>query len=88
MSKGLGLVPRDQISQVHIFQGVIAITKDGIPQKWPLVRVAHIPNFFLFVALIHQLVEGQVSYQSLEFAFRDFFLYLRLLFRQKHHQEM
>lgn len=84
MYKGLDLVPWDQISQVHIFQGVIAIAKDGIPQKWPLVRVARIPNFFLFVALIHFLVNGRVSYQPLEFEFKDYFLELmRLLFHQK-----
>jgi hypothetical protein len=84
MYKGSDLVPWDQISQVHIFQGVIAIAKDGVPQKWPLVRIARIPNFFLFVALIHQLVNSRVSYQPLEFEFQDYFLDLmRLLFRQK-----
>lgn len=85
MYKGLDLVPWDQISQVHIFQGVIAIAKDGIPQKWPLVRVARIPNFFLFVALLHPLVNGQVSYQPPEFELKDYFIELmRLLFTKKH----
>jgi hypothetical protein len=64
---------------VHIFQGVVAIAKDGIPQKWPLVRVAHIPNFFLFVALVHQLVNGRVSYQPPEFVFKDYFVALIVL---------
>jgi hypothetical protein len=84
MYKRLDLVPWDQISQVHIYQGVIVIAKDGVPQKWPLVRVARIPNFFLFVALIHLLTNGRVSYQPLEFEYKDYLLELmRLLFRQK-----
>lgn len=68
MYKGVELVSWDQISQLHIFTGIIAIVKDGVPQKWPLVRVAHIPNFFLFVALLHQLAPGRISYEPLEFA--------------------
>lgn len=76
MYKGSKLVRWDQISQVHIFRGVIAVAKDGVPQKWPLVGVARIPNFFLFVALVHQLTDGRVSYQPLEFEFGDYGLAL------------
>lgn len=88
LSRGSKLVPWSQISQVHIFQGVIAIAKDGIPQKWPLVRTARIPNFFLFVALIHPLSDNRVSYQPLNFEFTDYALKLiQLLFAKKREKE-
>lgn len=81
MYKGAKFVLWEQVSHVHIWQGVVAITRDGVPQKWPLVRVSFIPNCFLFVALLHLLVEDRVSYEPPEYIFKDYFFafLLRLL---------
>jgi hypothetical protein len=57
ISSGNKLVPWEKIQQVSIRNGVVMIKQEGQWIAWPRVMVADIPNLFVFLTLVDQVVK-------------------------------
>ena len=49
----------NQIKGVQVVKGTLAINKDGQWLNWPGAKVAKIPNFPVFMALVEYVLKGQ-----------------------------
>lgn len=50
-------IPWSQVKGVQISNGVVAVKKEGKRLNWSIIRVADIPNFFVFLTLVRSIME-------------------------------
>jgi hypothetical protein len=49
------IVPWAQVKGVEVVQGYVGVKREGKWLRWANIRVASVPNFFIFMALVDQI---------------------------------
>jgi hypothetical protein len=56
VSNGKETISWDQVTDVKVNRGIVIVKKEGKWLSWSSVRVANIPNFFVFLALVNAVM--------------------------------
>lgn len=56
VSNGKETISWDQVTDVKVNRGIVIVKKEGKWLSWSSVRVANIPNFFVFMALVNAVM--------------------------------
>jgi hypothetical protein len=56
IGNGKEIVPWAQVKGVQVNQGYVAVKREGKWLRWANVPVAGVPNFFIFMALVDQII--------------------------------
>jgi len=59
VSNGRELLPWNQIKVLRLNRGFVMVRKEGKWLTWSAVRVADVPNIFVFMALVDYVLKGQ-----------------------------
>ncbi len=58
-SNGRELLPWSQIKELRLNRGFVTVRKEGKWLTWSSIRVANVPNIFVFMALVDYVLKGQ-----------------------------
>jgi hypothetical protein len=53
------LLPWSQIKELRLNRGFVMVRKEGKWLTWSTVRVAEVPNIFVFMALVEHVLQSQ-----------------------------
>jgi hypothetical protein len=60
VSNGRETISWDQVKDVSVNRGIVIVKKEGKWLSWSSVRVANIPNFFVFMALVNAVMRKAI----------------------------
>lgn len=58
VSNGREMLPWNQIKGINVNRGIVSVKKEGKILNWSTVQVAHVPNIFVFMALVNYILKG------------------------------
>ena len=56
VSNSKELISWNEIKEIAVNRGIVTVRKEGKWLSWSSVQVAHIPNFFIFLALVNTIM--------------------------------